>query len=226
VSRAEAAGEIEVRELSAEGLKKLEEAARKKVERNTRRILGRMKQGVGVPHYTTRELQSLPDASGKGFEELWEEIVVPGLCDACGACSAACGQIEMRNGLPRLKGRCPSGCDRCYTACTRTALPVELLESSSNLRGTRVPYMGRYSRIVAVRATSDELLIRAQDGGAVTALIKFSLNTRLVDATLLTCRGREWEPLATLARSASEVAACAGSVYAASSPLPLLRTRS
>jgi coenzyme F420 hydrogenase subunit beta len=226
VSKAEAAGVIEVREVNEAQLKKLEETARKKIERNTRRILGRIRQGMKIPHYSTKELQSLPIVSGKDFKELWDEIVVTGLCDACGACSAACEHIEMRNGLPRLRKRCPTGCDRCYIACTRTALPVEVLERSFNLGGTHAPYIGRYRRILAARATSEELHARAQDGGAVTALIKFSLTAGIIDEALLTCRNEEWEPFAVFVGGASEVSRCAGSVYAASSPLPLLRTQS
>ncbi len=227
VTRAEAAGEIETREVDEEQLAKLAEVAGKKIERNTRRILGRARQGMSIPHFNTRLGTSLeellPLAQGKGFTELWNEIVATGLCDACGACSAACEYIEMRNGLPRLKKRCPQDCNRCYLACTRTALPVRALEKNLDLGDTYRQYLGKYWRVLAVRATSEELLARAQNGGAVTALLKFSLTRGFIDGVVLTCRGEAWEPRAVLARSGADISNCAGTVYAASTPLPLFR---
>ncbi len=227
VTGAEAAEEIEVREVGEEQLAKLAEVARKKIERNTRRILGRIRQGMSIPHFNTRDAQNLEEilslAKNKSFDELWNEIVATGLCDACGACSAACEHIEMRNGLPRLKKRCPQDCNRCYLACTRTALPVRALERSLNLGDAYRQHLGRYRRVLAVRATSDDLLDRAQNGGAVTALLKFSLNIGLVDGVVLTCRGEEWEPRAVFARNGAEISNCAGTVYAASTPLPMFR---
>ncbi len=216
-------GAVELIELE-DGVEELSRVAGSKVEKNTRRIEARIEHGMEVPHYSTRNLEDMQQvlrlASGKGYAELWREIVATGVCDACGACAAVCGQIQMINGLPRLKGRCPAGCELCYAACTRTALPLRLLEDTLFRDGQRAEYLGRFRRIVGARSTADSA---GQDGGAVTALIKFSLNSGFIDGALLTCRGDGWEPAVRLVHRHEDVETCAGTVYAASSPLPELR---
>jgi len=222
---AEEAGLLELMEVGEAGVEELQRVARAKFERSLRRIQSRVEQGDEVPHHATRDLGSLEEAlsrtEGRGFRELWRDIVVSGLCDACGACSAACSELEMRNGMPRLRGRCPQDCSLCYAACTRTALPLRALEEQLELGELRREHLGRYRRILAARATRGG----GQDGGAVTALLKFSLNSGVVDEVVLTCRDEELKPRVLTAKREEELEGCAGTVYAASSPLPELRHR-
>jgi coenzyme F420 hydrogenase subunit beta len=226
LEEAEAAGEIETMPLSEESFTRLEDTARKKIERNTRRILRKSKY-ISIPHFKTRDSSSIegliPLAAGKGFKELRSEIVSQGLCDACGACSAVCDIIEMENGLPRLKGKCPPYCSTCYLACTRTFLPVKTLEKRLDLGERSTPYLGKYCYIVAVRAVREDMISKGQNGAAVTALLRFFMRQGIVDGSILTCKGSALEPKVIFARNEKEILPCAGTVYSASTLLPVLR---
>ncbi len=218
LSEAESAGRVEVQEVSEEGVSKLRRVARMKLTRNRKRLEQRFPD---APHYTSlnagRESFSF---ERKGYRELFSEIVSRGLCDACGACALADSGVVMENGIPRKRG----SVEKAYSACTRTFLPVRYFESSLDLGDFRDEWLGRYRRILSVRSTDKDILKRAQDGGAVTSLLAYSLSAGIISKAAVTCRGSEWEPQERIITAEEDVRKCSGTVYSTSSVLAALRS--
>ncbi|OPY27324.1 MAG: Coenzyme F420 hydrogenase subunit beta [Methanocella sp. PtaU1.Bin125] len=76
---------------------------------------------------------------------------------------------------------------------------------------------GKYRGIVSARAADESIRSVAQDGGTVTALLCFALETGDIDGAVLTRKADErWTPGQLVATTEREIRESAGSVYALS----------
>jgi coenzyme F420 hydrogenase subunit beta len=98
----------------------------------------------------------------KIFGHLMTEVIRKGTCVSCGACEAVCtvNTVKLENGTPKLVGLCIA-CQMCYWNCPMTG----------RTRTEEEAEIGVHKAIYAVRAKENEILGRAQDGGAVTAIL-------------------------------------------------------
>lgn len=83
---------------------------------------------------------------------------------------------------------------------------------------------GAYLKLVVSKATDPQILERAQNGGAVTALLVYALNTGVIDGAIISGRNSEkpFFPIPILATTAAEIIQNAGSRYTYSANLQTL----
>lgn len=145
-----------------------------------------MKAGLHAPkHFPVGKLL----AKLSIFGSLVSEIVNTNLCMSCGACVASCPVDVLymaHEEKPVIKGPCAL-CQVCYYACPRVELPVAEIEEKIFGRSRRPDeeMLGIYKNAYSARATDPKIRARGQDGGAVTAILAFGVENKLIDASVL-----------------------------------------
>jgi len=155
----------------------------------------------------------------EGFNALEHEVIYRELCSGCGLCVAVCPEDVIGFGeYPKLIGKC-TNCGYCLMACPRSFLPKsEVEERLFHELGDGL--LGVVEGVYAVRAKE-----KGQDGGFVTALLKYMLDNGLVDGAVVSAIDptKPWKPMPKIAKSAAEVEAAAGSRYSTSPNLMPLK---
>ena len=150
------------------------------------------------------------------YEDLEARIIDTGQCTVCGACIAACpgSHIKLIENKPKRPKRAVDcvGCSTCYDACymLRHDL-IRDIEGSVIGRGTKES-IGLYRRAVAARTKDAEVGRTCQNGGIVTTLLLYALDTGVIDGALVVGRDN-WAPVAYIAKTRDEIMLSAGSKY-------------
>ncbi len=161
----------------------------------------------------------IPTYSEYGFHQLHSEVIKKNACCLCGTCIAFCEKITEKNGTPDFIEDYDTVCGMCYTFCPRTFLPLDDIEEKifGMRRGSadcdEKENLGIYRGCYAVRARDEEITRRAQDGGAVTALLSCALDGGMIDCAVTTAADDEWNNRMTIARSREELIKSAGTKY-------------
>jgi coenzyme F420 hydrogenase subunit beta len=163
------------------------------------------------------------------WPDLYEQVVQTGLCAGCGACVMACPRsvlgYDHANYRPvnleptTSADQCAHGargCDICTRACPR--LGAWELDGELALHGrTHQPdeVYGVAQGIWLARAMRTEVLAAGQDGGLVSALLIWGLESGRIEGALCSRRAavREWDAEPFLATTPAEVLEAAGSRY-------------
>jgi coenzyme F420 hydrogenase subunit beta len=163
------------------------------------------------------------------WPDLYERIVRTDLCAGCGACVMACPRgvldYDHVNYRPvNLEPTTPAdqcahgarGCDICTRTCPR--LDAWEMDGELALHGrTHQPdeVYGIAQGIWLARATHPEVLAAGQDGGLVSALLIWGLESGRIEGALCSRRSpvREWDAEPFLATTPAEVVEAAGSRY-------------
>jgi len=161
----------------------------------------------------------------QGFQGLVNEVVLRDLCSGCGACSAVCPRnvIEFgRDGLPVMKGsaKCIT-CGLCAIHCPRSFMYTEEIESRL-FRGEK-DELGYHVQIIAARAVDPEVVGRAQDGGVVSAILKYAFEKKRIDGAIVCKADESFIGSPFLARSWEEARQASKSKYNLSPNLVALR---
>ena len=163
----------------------------------------------------------------KHWKHLYEEIVATEICCGCSACIVACPHkvLELQDFDPvQIDARSPfdncihgeEGCSLCAMACLRLHPSMNVIETSVfGERRTPDRPEGMYRSKVLARATDERVLARGQDGGAVTALLAWGLDTGELDGSVLSAPSDDvaWLDEPKVVRSSEELLATAGSRY-------------
>ncbi|MFX0133250.1 MAG: Coenzyme F420 hydrogenase/dehydrogenase, beta subunit C-terminal domain [Candidatus Hodarchaeota archaeon] len=135
------------------------------------------------------------------FGLLMREIVDSGICTKCSACVATCDVLlwDPNTDRPKLSGRC-TGCGICYNQCPRTITTIPGL-------------IGEYKAAFTAKSTNPE--IKGQDGGVVTALLLYGLDSKLFDGVVVTLKSKEepWKPVPKYVTTKEELLESSGSIY-------------
>jgi coenzyme F420 hydrogenase subunit beta len=163
------------------------------------------------------------------WPELYRQVVQTDLCAGCGACVMACPRnvldydhasyhpVNVEPSTPA--GQCAHGargCDICTRACPRYGAGES--DSDQALHGRpRQPdeVFGIARGIWLARATHPEVLAAGQDGGLVSALLIWGLQSGRIQGALTSRRSpvRRWDAEPFLATTPAEVLQAAGSRY-------------
>jgi coenzyme F420 hydrogenase subunit beta len=179
------------------------------------------------------------DSGKTQWRELYHEVVATNLCTGCAACVMACPRdvleydhaasyqpfnVELTTAFDDcVHGQ--RGCDICTRACPR--FRDWELECDQALFGrARLPeeVTGIRRGVFLVRATDPGVLEAGQDGGLVSALLIWGLETDRIEGALTSrlSATRQWDCEPFLATSRAEVLEAAGSRYSyAANPLAM-----
>jgi coenzyme F420 hydrogenase subunit beta len=149
----------------------------------------------------------------KGCKELLTEVIEPGLCALCGACTGSCPYLVYYKGKIAPLDNCTLSKGQCYEYCPRTY--VEMDEVSKLVFG--IPYsedeIGVTKGIFMARSTDAHIREKAQYGGVVTTLLALALSEGLIDSAILTNASADKGPTPLLARDVETILQCTGSNY-------------
>jgi coenzyme F420 hydrogenase subunit beta len=179
------------------------------------------------------------DGSGTQWRELFHEVVATNLCTGCAACVMACPRDVLEYDhtetyhpfnveLSTAADDCvhgQRGCDICTRACPR--FRDWELECDQALFGrAREPdeVTGIRRGVFLTRAADPAVLEAGQDGGLVSALLIWGLETGRIQGALTSrlSQARLWDGEPFLATTRSEVLEAAGSRYTyAANPLAM-----
>src|SRR5918998_2501243 len=137
------------------------------------------------------------DAERKHWKHLYQEIVATEICCSCSACIVACPHkvLELKDWDPVQNDvnspfdNCvhgEEGCSLCAMACLRLNPKIDVIEQT--LFGGPRPAdrpEGAYISKTLARATYEPILAKGQDGGAVTALLAWGLDTDQLDGAVV-----------------------------------------
>ena len=152
------------------------------------------------------------------FRTLSKEVVEPGICAACYGCVSFCTANEL-NVLSVEKGK-PVYCDEqncledgiCYLICPRTPD----LERALKTKYQYEEPIGSYVALRSLRTTNKEIAEVCCDGGVVTGLLEFMIDTRRIDGAVLSKKESLWNNEPMIAMDFNDLLKCAGSSLAQS----------
>lgn len=170
------------------------------------------------------------------FKRMMNEVVALGSCCGCSMCVVTCpyGVIKydhesMMPYVAKPKGDfdyCPIsveiGCDVCSNACERLGdeylKPIRPEELDARVFGRQrgeEEFYGVVRFMCAARSTSPELVRNAQDGGAVTEILRASMEDGVIDGACVAGPSEElWlKPVPKVVKSVDELYANAKSWY-------------
>jgi len=120
---------------------------------------------------------------------------------------------------PTLVGKCAI-CEICYYQCAAVEFPQEEIETWLFKRTRRRDELiGIVKGVYVGKATRTEIQSQAQDGGVVTALLAYALDTGLIDAAVVAGRDSKWRAQPEVATRYEDLVKNAGTKY---TPSPTL----
>ncbi len=152
------------------------------------------------------------------FRTLNREVIEPKICAACFGCVSFCTANKLN--VLEIKDDKPVYCDEencledgiCYLICPRT----EDLEKPLKTRFQFKEPIGSYVSIRSLRTTDKEVASVCCDGGVVTSLLKFMLDTKRIDGAALSKKRSLWNNEPMIATKLKDLLECAGSSLAQS----------
>ncbi len=163
------------------------------------------------------------------WRELYHEVVQTNLCTGCAACVMACPRdvldyrvadyhpVQIGEGM--AADECfhgDRGCDICTKACPRfRAWETELDEALFGRRRTTDEVYGIARSVLLVRAVEDAVCKAGQDGGLVSAMLIWGLESGRIDGALTSdfSTDRVFDAVPALVTDREGVLSTAGSRY-------------
>ncbi len=162
---------------------------------------------------------------------MMNDVVAYGSCCECGTCVLVCPHnvIEYVDGKPKQTAKSDApfdycgvsqkmGCDVCAQVCPRLSPREFQLEEDVFAEQRGVVYQGgfgRYQQIYVARATDPRIRAAGQDGGVVTAMLIYGLETGRFDGACVSSPDptQACNPRPTCETTVEGVLAAAGSWY-------------
>lgn len=149
-----------------------------------------------------------------GPKALFEQVIDKDLCSVCGACIGICPYFKVYNGKVAKVFDCELEMGRCYAHCPKIGVDFEKLSQDYFNQSYTENALGTFKRIVAAKAGDKVTGGCFQNGGSVTALISYALESGAIKGAILT-DADGLLPVPKIVDSAGEVLNYASTKYAA-----------
>jgi len=152
------------------------------------------------------------ESATKGFGELEAEVINAGACSDCRACVDICtadGPEALELDLGRFvfhQGRC-TGCGLCYAVCPEVPWAWEDLQERYEIEASEI---GKERALTSAVTRSAIIKARSADGGVVTSILWYLLDTGQIDGAILAKSDGPLGPTLFVARTRDEVLQAAG----------------
>lgn len=156
-----------------------------------------------------------------GADELREDVLKSGICINCGACVNLCPYFTTHRGKTAMFFPCTRKTGRCHAFCPKTEVDMDEIALAFSGTGYTGDPLGSYLGIYTAKAGERAGRGNFQDGGTVSALMRYALESNKIDAAVLT--GKDGPiPVPGLVTQPQEVAGFAASKYTAAPTLAAL----
>ena len=155
------------------------------------------------------------------FGDLVTQVIRQRSCTFCGACMAACpvNVLWPVDEEPTLVDRCAL-CEICYYQCPKVDFSKEDVEAFVFGRSRRADEsIGIVLKSYTGRAAAVNTQTHGQDGGVVTSLLAYALESKLIEAAVVAGRDSVWHSRPTVATNYEQLVNNAGTKY---TPSPTL----
>ncbi len=163
-------------------------------------------------------------AREEGYTGLEHEIIFKDICSGCGTCAAVCPEDVVEVGeFPKLVGKC-TNCGYCLLQCPRSYFSRD--EAEQILFGSvSKDDLGHVRTKIGVAAKDTAIKDAAQDGGFVTALLKYALERGIIDGAVVSGVDEKnpWTPIPRLVTTTGDLTAAAGTRYSNSANMAVLK---
>jgi len=150
------------------------------------------------------------------YEDLEAKIIDTGECTVCGACVLACPSFHIKfiEGKPKRAKRTMDcvGCSICYEACYMLRHDLMKAIEGRTIGWGKKESIGLYRCSVFARTRDTEIMKACQDGGIVTTLLLYALDSGIIDGALVV-GGDGRAPVACVARTRDGIIRAAGTKY-------------
>ena len=162
------------------------------------------------------------------FEDLYREIIVPGLCTRCGICVGGCPAVAIGLGhdnYPELVGKC-TDCGICNRCCPGGEVNLPLL-SHQVFNGSYVPdnLQGYVEKLFVGHTTDEQIRSTGTSGALVTGLLVYLLKKNIIDGAVVAALDHD-DPCrikGVLATTPEEIIDAAKSKYCISSSMDAIQ---
>ncbi|MBX7077024.1 MAG: Coenzyme F420 hydrogenase/dehydrogenase, beta subunit C-terminal domain [Methanobacteriaceae archaeon] len=202
-------GYLKSKPITENGLKLLQRISNKKIQNNLKIIDERESVGRQVlSHRVIDDEDFEKEADLCQFNNLEADVISVGGCVLCGACEYVCPEniVEINNRKPQKYGKCREDCHACYYACPRTYLSDTVVPLDMDEKP-----LGDYIELMSVNAEA----IEGQDGGAVSSILVYLLESGSVDEVFLVGQDEDqaWKPKSYVTNRIQDVVAASGTKY-------------
>lgn len=131
------------------------------------------------------------------FQELKNDVIDRSICFHCGGCEASCPVNVIKiDEDPKLIGKCIK-CGNCYEICPATEPKKE---------------KNKIKDFFSVKTTDKEIKVKAQNGGAVSTVLKKLFEKNKIDSALVVM-DEDWDPIPEIITEKEEVIKSSGTKY-------------
>jgi coenzyme F420 hydrogenase subunit beta len=156
------------------------------------------------------------EASVKTFHDLKTEVQQHNFCGKCGGCVSFCsadnlGALEVGpDGMPMFadEEKCLK-CGICYMICPN----IRDLDEELKKKTKWEPPIGPVKDLTSAQTTNAMVGERCTDGGVVTSLLLYLLDSHMIDAALVSRSNGPFHRAPMLATTGEEIISAAGSHY-------------
>ncbi|MFW9827386.1 MAG: Coenzyme F420 hydrogenase/dehydrogenase, beta subunit C-terminal domain [Candidatus Thorarchaeota archaeon] len=205
----------------------VEEVIETKTKKILKKVKGEEKEVEEKEYFYRYQVKDLPVDFIEHFLEPVSIVYDSGVCCQCGWCSSICpvNAITVTADTLDIDKETCMKCGLCYSVCPRSfsieqmGISINKLDKSLKFSNEINGYINTYS----ASTTNDEIKLVRQDGGIVTTLLEYLLNSKLVDAIVAVQHSEElWKPQPVIIDNVEDLYKTSGTKYANASTLNII----